>query len=119
MDKFNIEVVQLFYEESIIQKKKYKPLTSTKEQVKLYPVYYKNSYKLQKKKEIFDMWYYDNRTTINNLFKINNGFDFMVETIHKDIKEYLNFIDELDEAFDITEKQEYQIINEIKKENFV
>jgi hypothetical protein len=68
MDKFNIEVVKLFYEEPIIQKKTYKPLTSTKEQVKLYPVYYKNSYKLQKKKEIFDMWYYDNRTTINNLF---------------------------------------------------
>jgi len=69
MDKFNIDVVQLFYDEPIIiQKKKYKPLTITKEQVKLYPVYYKNSYKLQKKKEIFDIWYYDNRTTINNLF---------------------------------------------------
>ncbi|MBT6773869.1 Lrp/AsnC family transcriptional regulator [Candidatus Woesearchaeota archaeon] len=60
-----------------------------------------------------------NHQAINSIHEINGGFDFMVETIHKDIKEYLNFIDELDEAFDITEKQEYQIINEIKKENFV
>ena len=38
-----------------------------------------------------------NHQAVNSVHEINGGFDFMVETIHKDIKRYLNFLDELEE----------------------
>ena len=60
-----------------------------------------------------------NHPAINSLHEINGGFDFLVETIHKDVKEYLGFIETLNESFDILNKQEFLIVNEIEREKFV
>ncbi len=68
------------------------------------------------KKEFYE--FLTSHTAINSLHEINGGFDFLLETIHSDIKEYIGFLDELQESFDIQELHEYQIINEIKKEEF-
>ncbi len=60
-----------------------------------------------------------NHQAVNSIHEINGGFDFMIETIHKDVKEYLEFIETLNESFAITEKQEFLIVNEIEREKFV
>lgn len=60
-----------------------------------------------------------NHKNINAIYEINSGYDFMLETIHKDIKEYITFIEGLQDAFDIRELQEYQIIKEVDKEKFL
>ena len=69
------------------------------------------------KKELLS--FLQNHPAVNSLHEINNGFDFLVEVIHKDIKEYLEFIDQLHESFEIQELHQYQIIKEIETEKFL
>lgn len=58
-------------------------------------------------------------SNMNSVFKINNGFDFMVEGIFKDIREVEEFIERLESNFKITNYQVYYIIDEIEKEAFL
>lgn len=60
-----------------------------------------------------------NHPSINSLHEINGGFDFMFETIHKDVKEYSLFMEELKENFSIIEVKEYQVINVLDRERFL
>ena len=56
---------------------------------------------------------------INNLFKINNGYDFLVEGVFVHIKELEDFLEELEEKFPLEEKKTHHIIDEIKREEFM
>lgn len=56
---------------------------------------------------------------VNSMYKINNGWDFMIETVHKNVKELDNFLEELNQRFIIKEQQIHYLIDEIKKEGFV
>lgn len=55
---------------------------------------------------------------INSAFRINNGYDFMIEGIFKTIGEYEHFIEKLDDL-KIKKRQEHYILNEIKREAFL
>jgi len=55
----------------------------------------------------------------NSLYKINNGFDYMVEVIFKNVKELEEFNEEIEESYGIKSKQVYYLIDEIIKENFM
>ncbi len=57
--------------------------------------------------------------SINSLHEIDGGFDFMFETVHKDVKEYSLFMEELKENFSIIEVKEYQVINVLDRERFL
>ena len=56
---------------------------------------------------------------VNSLYKINNGFDFLVEAIFKEIKELDEFIELLESKFNIIDHREHFIINDIKRESFL
>jgi DNA-binding Lrp family transcriptional regulator len=56
---------------------------------------------------------------VNNLFKINNGYDYMAETIFTNVKELDDFMDELESKFKLDEKQMHYIIDDIKREEFM
>ncbi|MBU0456632.1 MAG: Lrp/AsnC family transcriptional regulator [Nanoarchaeota archaeon] len=71
----------------------------------------------EQKGELFT--FLQNHKSINSFHEINNGFDFLIETIHKDIKEYLSFMEILQESFTIQELHEYQIINDVFREKFL
>ncbi len=57
--------------------------------------------------------------SVNSLFKINNGYDFLVEGIFEHVKELEDFIELMETKFKITEKQVYYIIDEIQRESFM
>lgn len=63
--------------------------------------------------------YLQNNSAINSIHEINGGFDFLVETVHHDVKEYLAFVEELKERFEILELHSYQIVKEVEREKFV
>lgn len=63
--------------------------------------------------------YLSKNESVNSVFKITNGYDFMVEGIFKTIKELEIFLDALDERFSISKKQVYYIIDELKREEFM
>lgn len=55
---------------------------------------------------------------INSLFKINNGFDYMVEAIFKDMNDLQKFNEQL-ERFNVQNKQELFILEDLKREGFL
>jgi len=56
---------------------------------------------------------------INSLYKINNGYDFMMEGIFKNMKEVEDFMEKLEIDFRIKSSQVYYIIDDIKREEFM
>jgi DNA-binding Lrp family transcriptional regulator len=60
-----------------------------------------------------------NCQSTNSLYKINNGFDFMVEAIFCNIQEMEDFIDSIEDEFQIKSKQVYYIIEDLKREDFL
>lgn len=57
--------------------------------------------------------------SVNSVYRINNGFDFMVEGIFVHIKDIEEFIDKIEGKFKITDKKSYFIIEDLKREAFM
>jgi hypothetical protein len=53
------------------------------------------------------------------MYKINNGFDFLLEVVFRDISEMEDFLETVDERFKLKAKQVYYIIDDIVRENFM
>ncbi len=56
---------------------------------------------------------------VNSAYKINNGYDFLIETVFKEIRELDLFLEKLDEKFKIHEKSVYYIIEDLARERFL
>lgn len=57
--------------------------------------------------------------SINSIYKINNGFDFMVEGIFKKLIDMEEFIECLEDKYNILDKKFFFIINVLAKESFM
>ncbi len=55
---------------------------------------------------------------VNSVYKINNGWQFMIETVHKNVRDLDQFLELLDEKYSIEKKEIHYIVEEIKKEGF-
>ncbi len=55
---------------------------------------------------------------INTIYKVNHGWSFIIETVHKNIKDLDKFLEILEEKFDIENKEIHYLIDEIKREGF-
>lgn len=56
---------------------------------------------------------------VNSLYKINNGYDFLVEGIFRGIRDLESFTERLDEKFDVREIKIYHVLDDIKREEFL
>ncbi|MBW2972249.1 Lrp/AsnC family transcriptional regulator [Candidatus Woesearchaeota archaeon] len=56
---------------------------------------------------------------VNSVYKINNGYDFLVETVFKELREVDEFLEKIDEKFKVQEKNVYYIIDDIARERFL
>lgn len=77
------------------------------------------SLKIAKEQRDLVKEYLSKHPNVNNLYKINNGYDYMIEVVFKDITELEGFVDTLEEKFQIIENNVYYIINDIKREGFL
>ena len=57
--------------------------------------------------------------SLNSLYKINNGWDFMAEMLFSSVKEVEEFLDELDDKVKVKKKRVFYIVNDLKKEKFL
>lgn len=55
---------------------------------------------------------------VNTVFRVNNGFDFLIEAIFRNMAELDEFTTRLD-TFNLTEKKEFFIMEEMKREEFL
>ncbi len=56
---------------------------------------------------------------INSMYRINNGYDFLIEVIFRNIREIEEFLEELEEKFKIKDSEMHYIIDDLKREEFV
>ena len=56
---------------------------------------------------------------INTISRINNGYDFIVDVIFKNLKDMEEFGEKIEEKFKIKNKQNFYIIEDIKRETFL
>ncbi|MBU1976147.1 MAG: Lrp/AsnC family transcriptional regulator [Nanoarchaeota archaeon] len=63
--------------------------------------------------------YLSKHTSVNSLFKINNGYDYMIEAIFRNIRELEDFLELVDDKFKVLDKHVHYIIEEITRENFL
>ena len=56
---------------------------------------------------------------VNSLYRINNGYDFLVEGIFRHLKELEEFLDNLETRFNIEHKEIHYIIDDLKREAFM
>jgi len=60
-----------------------------------------------------------NSLHINTAYKINNGFDFLIEVVSKNMRELEDFVDILEEKFDVKEKHIFYVVEDVKREEFL
>lgn len=56
---------------------------------------------------------------VNSLYRINNGFDFLLECIFKNINEMEEFLDTIEDEFSVRAKEVYYVVEDIKREMFL
>lgn len=56
---------------------------------------------------------------VNSVYKINNGYDFLVEAVFKELRGLEEFTETLEARFRIKEKKVYYIIEDIAREMFL
>ena len=57
--------------------------------------------------------------SVNSVYKINNGYDFMVEGVFQHVKHMEDFLDTLETKFRILDKKSFFIIDDLKRESFM
>ena len=58
-------------------------------------------------------------SNVNSVYKINNGYDFLVEAVFRDLKDVDEFLENIDERFKVQEKNVYYIIDDLAREMFM
>ena len=56
---------------------------------------------------------------VNSVFKISNGYDFLVEGIFRHVKDVEDFIDAFQNKFKVEQSQTYYLIEEVRREAFM
>lgn len=63
--------------------------------------------------------YLEKHQNVNTISKINNGYDFILDVIFRNLKEMEEFGELLEEKFKVKNKQNFYIIEDIKRETFL
>ena len=63
--------------------------------------------------------YLSSHHDVNSIYKVNNGWDFLVETVHKNNKELDKFLELIIQKYNIEKHEIHYLIDEIKKEGFM
>ncbi|MBN1644481.1 Lrp/AsnC family transcriptional regulator [Candidatus Woesearchaeota archaeon] len=56
---------------------------------------------------------------VNNMYKINNGYDFIVEFVFKTVSDMEMYLEQIDTKFSIKSKNVHYIIEDMKREAFL
>jgi len=63
--------------------------------------------------------YLMNHKSVNNLMKINNGYNFLMEVVFKAIPELEDFLEKLECDYELVEKQAFYVIDDLRREDFM
>jgi DNA-binding Lrp family transcriptional regulator len=73
--------------------------------------------RVQKERERFET-YITTHFLVNSVFRINNGYDYLVEAVFKNMREMTEFVQHL-EKFHIKDHKEFFVLEDLKREAFL
>lgn len=56
---------------------------------------------------------------VNSMVKINNGYNFIVELVFREMNDVEEYLEDIEKMFSIKKKQVYYIISDLKREGFL
>lgn len=56
---------------------------------------------------------------VNSVYKINNGYDFMIDSVFRNMRELEEFLETIQERFKTKKQETYFIIDDLKREAFL
>ncbi len=56
---------------------------------------------------------------VNSLYRINNGWNLIMECIFKDMPSLENFVEQIEQTFHIKQKQVHYVLEDLKREDFL
>jgi len=56
---------------------------------------------------------------VNSMYKVNNGYDILINVVFRDLRELEEFMDEIDQYFVIKAKDVHYIVDDLKREQFL
>ncbi|MBI4450503.1 Lrp/AsnC family transcriptional regulator [Candidatus Woesearchaeota archaeon] len=56
---------------------------------------------------------------VNGLYRITNGYDFLVECVFRNLKEMDCFVQNLEDKHDIVDKKVHIVVDDVKREGFL
>jgi len=56
---------------------------------------------------------------VNAAYRVNNGYDFLVEAVFRNIQEHEEFLETLELKQGVTDKEVYFVIGEVAREHFM
>ena len=74
--------------------------------------------KINKKQKTDLKEFLSHHHSVNSLYRINNGFDFILEVIFKNMKIMDDFLEKIEKNFDILKLEIHYILEELKREDF-
>jgi DNA-binding Lrp family transcriptional regulator len=73
--------------------------------------------KLQKEKQEFER-FVSEHLHINTVYRISNGYDYLVEGVFKNMKDFMAFLQTI-ERYGVKERKEFYILEDLKREAFL
>jgi len=73
--------------------------------------------KVLKERERFEA-YMTEHYLVNSVFRINNGYDYLVEAVFQNMRELTEFVQAL-ERFNVKEHKEFFVLEDLKREAFL
>ena len=56
---------------------------------------------------------------VNMIYRVNNGYDFLIDTIFKTVQDLETFLEHLELSHGVTEKKIHHVIEEVARENYL
>jgi len=56
---------------------------------------------------------------VNAAYRVNNGYDYLIEAIFRNIQEHEDFLENLEIEHGVTNKEVYFVIGEVSREHFM
>jgi DNA-binding Lrp family transcriptional regulator len=73
--------------------------------------------KIPRERERFEKYIVEHYQ-VNCVFRINNGFDYLIEAIFKNMRDFTDFMQALDK-FPIKERKEFYVLQDLRREAFL
>ena len=57
--------------------------------------------------------------SVNNIYRVNNGYDFTLDCVFRDMKDAEDFMNELEDSFPIIQRDVFHVIDRIVEEKLL